>query len=90
MKEERKELVNIGGPLCYSGDVIAYDRELPHLEEGDILAVLDRGAYTIPTLNRYNLYPFPAVVLIREDRVAKVIMRREAFGDLLINQELLF
>jgi len=90
MKEERKELVNIGGPLCYSGDVIAYDRELPHLEEGDILAVLDCGAYTIPTLNRYNSYPFPAVVLIREDRVAKVIMRRETFGDLLINQELLF
>jgi len=89
MREERKEIVNIGGPLCYTGDVIAYDRELPHLEEGDILALLDCGAYTISTLNRYNSYPFPAVVLIREDRTIKIIMRRETFGDLLMNQELL-
>lgn len=46
MREIDTERVNIAGPLCYSGDVLARGRRMPKLKEGDILAALDAGAYT--------------------------------------------
>jgi len=86
MNSLKKEKINIAGPLCYMGDVLGYNRELPPLEEGDILAMLDCGAYTISTWNRYNSHPLPAVVLIRKNK-ATLIRRRENLIDLVIGEE---
>ncbi|MBU7022538.1 MAG: diaminopimelate decarboxylase [Theionarchaea archaeon] len=88
MKDAEKEVVNVAGPLCYAGDVLGYNRELPYLGEGDVLAFLDCGAYTMAILNRYNSYPFPAAVLIK-DGVPRVIKRREALTDLFMGEELI-
>ncbi|KYK36314.1 MAG: hypothetical protein AYK18_11890 [Theionarchaea archaeon DG-70] len=88
MTEPKKETINIAGPLCYAGDVLAYDRELPHLEEGDVLALLDCGAYTMAILNRYNSYPFPAVVMLQKGKL-KVVKRREMVTDLFMGEELI-
>ncbi|MGB0104054.1 MAG: diaminopimelate decarboxylase, partial [Candidatus Sulfotelmatobacter sp.] len=41
----KKEIVDVVGPVCESGDFFARDRELPRVEEGDLLAILDAGAY---------------------------------------------
>jgi diaminopimelate decarboxylase len=87
MTEKEKEKINIAGPLCYAGDVLAYNRKLPLLEEGDVLALLDCGAYTMAVMNRYNSYPLPAVVLLQE-KGATVIRRRENSTDLLVGEEL--
>jgi len=73
---------NIGGPLCYAGDVLARDRILPELRSGDILGCLDTGAYTISAENRCNSYPLAAIVMFREDGQAEVIQLRESLADL--------
>lgn len=78
---EKRETINVAGPLCYAGDVLAHNRQLPHLEEGDVLALLDCGAYTMAVFNRYNSYPFPAVVLLNDKAI--VVRKRETFTDLL-------
>lgn len=88
MTEQKKEVINIAGPLCYAGDVLGYNRELPYLEEDDIVAFLHCGAYTMAILNRYNSYPFPAAVLI-ENGSPRVIKRREILTDLFMGEELI-
>ena len=70
------------GPICESGDFFARDRELPVASEGDVLAILDAGAYGMALASNYNTRPRPAEVLV-DGRSARVIRRRETIGDLL-------
>jgi diaminopimelate decarboxylase len=77
-----KEIVDVVGPVCESGDFLARDRELPRVEEGDLLAVLDVGAYGMVLTSNYNSRPRPAEVLVTGKSV-KVIRRRETIRDLI-------
>jgi diaminopimelate decarboxylase len=70
------------GPICESGDFFARDRELPEANEGDVLAILDAGAYGMALASNYNTRPRPAEVLV-DGRSVRVIRRRETIGDLL-------
>jgi diaminopimelate decarboxylase len=76
------EKTDIVGPVCETGDFFARDRELPSVQEGDLLAILDAGAYGMVLSSNYNTRPRPAEVLIAGKRV-KVIRRREKVSDLL-------
>lgn len=75
------EIVDIVGPVCESGDFFAHDRTLPAVGAGDVLAVLDAGAYGMALSSNYNTRPRPAEVLVERDS-ARLIRRRETFGDL--------
>ena len=75
--------VTVVGNICESGDIIAKGRELPQLEHGDILAVLDAGAYGFAMSSNYNNRLRPAEILIRENGEPRLIRRRETFADLL-------
>jgi len=72
---------NLGGPCCESGDVIAKHAILPELGEGDLLAVLDVGAYGYTMSSNYNGQPRPAVVMVTDGRI-ELIRRREGYEDL--------
>ncbi len=76
-----KEIVDVVGPVCESGDFFARDRELPSVKEGELLAILDTGAYGMALASNYNTRPRPAEVLVRGKSV-KVIRRRETVRDL--------
>jgi len=76
-----QEKVDVVGPVCESGDCFARDRALPRVEEGDLLAILDAGAYGMALASNYNTRPRPAEVLVRGKSV-KVIRRRETIRDL--------
>ncbi len=53
----------VTGPLCSPGDVLYRNWKFPELNEGDILAIMDAGAYF--TSFSYNFsFPRPAVVLV--------------------------
>lgn len=78
----RIEMTDIVGPVCETGDFFARDRELPAVGEGDLLAILDAGAYGMVLSSNYNTRPRPAEVLVR-GKSAKVIRRRETHADLL-------
>lgn len=83
--EGEKEKVTVCGNICESGDIFARDRELPKITEGDILALLNAGAYGYSMASNYNTRPLPAEVLVNGDTV-KIIRRRENFEELLRNQ----
>lgn len=78
----KDETVDVVGPVCESGDYFAHDRELPTTTEGDLLAILDAGAYGMALASNYNTRPRPAEVLVDGNSV-KVIRRRETIDDLL-------
>jgi diaminopimelate decarboxylase len=76
------EVVDVVGPVCESGDFFARDRSLPPVKPGDLLAILDAGAYGLSLSSNYNTRPRPAEVLV-EGKHAKLIRRRETMRDLL-------
>jgi diaminopimelate decarboxylase len=76
------ETVDVVGPVCESGDFFAKNRPLPRANEGDLLAVLDAGAYGMVLASNYNSRPRPAEVLV-EGKSVKLIRRRERIEDLL-------
>jgi len=76
------ETVDVVGPVCESGDFFARDRELPRAEEGDVLAILDAGAYGMALASNYNTRPRAAEVLVGGKSV-KVIRRRERVRELM-------
>jgi diaminopimelate decarboxylase len=77
-----REIVDVVGPVCETGDFLARDRELPTMQEGALLAVLDAGAYGMVLASNYNSRPRPAEVLIHGTTV-KLVRRRESVADLL-------
>lgn len=77
----RKEIVDVVGPICESGDFFARDRVLPLVEEGDLLAILDTGAYGSTLASNYNSRPRAAEILVR-GKSATIIRRREKVRDL--------
>ena len=78
----RHETVDVVGPICESGDFFARGRELPVVNEGDLLAVLDAGAYGMALASNYNTRRRPAEVLV-DGKSVKLIRRRETMDDLL-------
>ena len=76
---QRYELV---GPVCESSDVVGRDRMLPALEQGDLVAIRDAGAYGSAMASNYNRRPLPAEVLVDGGRW-RVIRRRQTLDDML-------
>jgi diaminopimelate decarboxylase len=76
------EVTDIVGPVCETGDFFARDRELPVVDEGGLLAILDAGAYAMVLASNYNTRPRPAEVLVA-GKSAKIIRKREKISDLL-------
>jgi diaminopimelate decarboxylase len=74
-------VVDIVGPVCETGDFFARDRWLPEVKEGDLVAILDAGAYGMSLSSNYNTRPRPAEVLV-EGKRARLIRRRETIQDL--------
>jgi diaminopimelate decarboxylase len=79
--EAPRESVDIVGPVCESGDFFAQNRELPAVNEGDILALMSAGAYGFSMASNYNSRPLPAEVLVDGDSYS-LIRRRQTFDDL--------
>ncbi len=72
--------VDVVGPVCETGDFFARDRKLRPLEAGDLLALLDAGAYGMAQSSNYNSRPRAAEVLV-EGAKARLIRRRETTAD---------
>jgi diaminopimelate decarboxylase len=75
-----EESVDVVGPVCETGDFLARDRALPPVEEGELLAVLDAGAYGFCMSSNYNMRPRAAEVLV-DGGSARLVRRRETFED---------
>ncbi len=85
-KSRKLRKVDVVGPVCESGDFLARDRKLPEVQAGELLAVLDAGAYGTVQGSNYNTRPRPAEILA-ENRRVRVIRRRESFEDMVRSEE---
>ncbi|MCK9590773.1 MAG: diaminopimelate decarboxylase [Methanoregula sp.] len=71
----------VTGPICETGDILAPDRKLPEVAAGDVIAVLDTGAYGYAMSSQYNCRPRCPEVLVHGTQVS--LMRRgETVGDI--------
>ncbi|HKC65183.1 MAG TPA: diaminopimelate decarboxylase [Pyrinomonadaceae bacterium] len=85
----------VAGPLCDSGDVyfdIEREGRLPdyrclpaHVQPGEVLALLNSGAYSLAQMFHYNGRPLPAAVMVREGGKVDLIRRRDTYEDLVTN-----
>jgi diaminopimelate decarboxylase len=78
----KARIVDVVGPVCESGDFFARDRKLAPVEPGDLVALLDVGAYGMAQSSNYNTRPRAVEVLV-EGGKARLIRRRESMADLL-------
>jgi diaminopimelate decarboxylase len=76
------DVYSVTGPICESGDILAADRRLGTVGAGDLIAVLDAGAYGYAMTSQYNGRGRCPEVLINNGAVA-LIRRRESIEDLL-------
>jgi diaminopimelate decarboxylase len=72
--------ISLAGPICTDDNVIL-DVGLPELARGDIVAVLDQGAYCESVTSDYCAVPIPAAVLACDGR-SQTIRRRVAAGEI--------
>ncbi len=77
---------DVVGPICESGDRFAEARPLPPIQAGDLLAILDAGAYGFTLSSNYNARPRPAEIGVRGGR-ARLLRRRETLADLWATQK---
>ena len=84
--QEPNDLVTISGRCCET-DTLIKDILLPKVEYGDIIAVLNTGAYNYSMASHYNRLAKPAVVLLKGDQ-AELIVKRDSYDNLIINDVL--
>lgn len=84
---EPTQEIDIAGNICESGDLFARGRPMPDLKEGDLLAILNAGAYAFSMSSQYNSRPRTAEVLVK-DGASDLIRERETFADLFSKQNL--
>lgn len=84
-KEGETVVADVVGPICETGDIIARERELPLLKEGDYIAVLSAGAYGFTMASNYNSRPRPAEVMV-EGEDFRIIRQRETLSDLIARE----
>ncbi|WP_339877979.1 diaminopimelate decarboxylase [Pseudidiomarina gelatinasegens] len=78
--EADKAIVDVVGPVCETGDFLGHARHLS-AKEGDLLAVMNAGAYGFTMSSNYNTRPRAAEVMVHGDH-AQLIRQREVLSDL--------
>ena len=81
-EEAVREVVDVVGPICETGDFLARDRVLQMPAQGDLLAVQTAGAYGFVMASNYNSRRRPAEVVVNGTEVT-LARRRETLDDLL-------
>jgi diaminopimelate decarboxylase len=76
------QVADVVGPVCESGDFFAKDRALPELKAGELVVLLDAGAYGMSLASHYNTRVKPAEVLVESGK-ARLVRRRETVAELL-------
>jgi len=78
-------VVTVTGQVCENTDVLAKDRTLPQINVGDVIVVMNAGAYGFSMSSQYNTRPKPVEVLVNYGQ-AETIRERETVGDFIAKQ----
>ena len=85
-KQDVAGVVDVVGSLCENNDKFAKQRELPAVEEGDLLLIHDTGAHGLAMGFQYNGRLRPKELLLHRDGTVELIRRAETFDDYLRTQ----
>jgi diaminopimelate decarboxylase len=77
---------NLYGPLCHPSDVVFRAKKLPALQVGDVLAIMDAGAYFVSNQMNFS-NPRPSVVILDAGE-SRVLRNRESFDDIVALDQL--
>ena len=80
-----RQVYDIVGPVCETGDTFAVDRELAQCEAGDLLLIRTTGAYGASMASTYNSRPLAAEVWVDRGRYA-VVRQRQTLDELLAGE----
>jgi diaminopimelate decarboxylase len=96
MEEIHCQPFKVAGPCCDSGDVyydIDYHKSLPDYrclpestQPGDLIAMINVGAYGTPNMSNYNGRPKAGIVLIRENGQMITAKPAQKYGDLISDE----
>lgn len=76
---------NIGGPICESSDVFGFNVKLRKVKPGDILAIMNVGAYGFSMSSNYNSRPRAAIVAHHNGKTF-LVREREKYVDLFLKE----
>ncbi len=80
-------IYDVVGPICESADVFAKARRLPHVQNGDLLAIMSAGAYGYAMASNYNVRPRAVEVMVKGNQFS-IIRERETFQDLIRGEKI--
>ncbi|MBW2100131.1 MAG: diaminopimelate decarboxylase [Deltaproteobacteria bacterium] len=80
-EENKTTVVDVVGSLCENNDKFAIQRELPEIEEGDLLIINDTGAHGHAMGFNYNGSLRPKELLLKTDGSVELIRREETMAD---------
>ncbi len=80
-EDKAEEAVTISGKCCET-DTLIPDVKLPKLKKGDILAVLDTGAYNFSMASNYNRHFVPPVVAVKNGQ-SRYIVKPQTYEDII-------
>jgi len=81
IRRKASEKVTITGPGCFSADVVYRNKLMPKVNAGEVLAILDSGAYFTSWESSFG-FPRPAIVSVMNCRHS-LLRRRESFNDMI-------
>ena len=77
-----RQVADVVGPICETGDFFCQDRDLADFKEGDVIALMSAGAYGFTMASNYNSRPMPAEILV-DGNESRVIRKRQTLDDLI-------
>ena len=83
LSNERKMTVDVTGRICENTDRLAVDIPFPYVDEGDVIAIMDAGAYGYSMAHQFNTRPRPAEVLVDKNK-PRLIRSRETIEDIFL------
>lgn len=86
-QQPQEKVYDVVGPVCESGDFLGEDVLLPELHRGDVLAILDSGAYTSAMASNYNMRPLSPEYLESNGELIE-IRRRQKINEWIENLEI--
>jgi diaminopimelate decarboxylase len=75
-------VTDVVGPVCETGDIIAVDRTLPPLKDGDLIAIFMAGAYGSVMSSTYNARPLAPEIMVKDDRF-EIVRPRQTYDQLI-------
>jgi diaminopimelate decarboxylase len=77
---------NFFGPLCHPSDDLFVEKAFPPVEPGDLVAIMDAGAYFVPNQTNFS-HARPPAVLVEKGK-ATLLRARESFEDIVMRDRL--